>query len=63
MEVLNGGASIVASMKPIVALCVYHNPVHLIEGVQYFENIGGYKLYLRKYSMDPAELVLYALPG
>ncbi len=60
---LNGAKRIIAENKPILAICIYHKTEDLFE-IPYFikREFPAYRLYVRKYSNDPYELVLYAVP-
>jgi FkbM family methyltransferase len=63
IDVLFGAKTLITQHKPIIALCVYHVATHLLEGINFLQEFSEYDLYLRKYSHDPAELVLYGIPN
>lgn len=60
---LQGAKRIIAANKPILAICIYHKVEDLYQ-IPYFikREFPAYRLYVRKYSNDPYELVLYAVP-
>jgi len=62
LEALKGAKRIIKTYKPDLAICVYHDPIHLVEIPLYLkELVPEYKFYLRKYGEQAlTELVLYA---
>ncbi|WP_079914164.1 FkbM family methyltransferase [Paenibacillus sp. 32352] len=60
---LYGAKQIISEFTPILAICIYHKPEDLFE-IPFFikKEFPAYRLYVRKYTNDPYELVLYAVP-
>lgn len=69
LDVLKGAKKTIERDKPVLAICVYHNPSHLVEIPKYVLNVSlEYSFYLRKYINDHpnnilSEYVLYAVPS
>lgn len=62
LEALKGAGQIIRGQKPKLAICVYHKPEDMweIPGLILSYN-PEYKFYLRHYSADYTETVLYAI--
>ena len=62
MEALKGARYIIKTQKPKLAICVYHKKEDITEIPMYIKHlVPEYKLYLRHYSDDAGETVLYAV--
>ena len=62
MEALKGAEYIIKKYKPKLAISIYHKPEDIVEIPKYILNINpDYKLYLRHYSDNAGETVLYAI--
>lgn len=62
MEALKGAQDIIRKYKPKLAICVYHKPEDIYQIPQYILRLNSdYKLYLRHYSDNAGETVLYAV--
>ncbi len=62
LKALTGAAGLIRKYKPKLAICVYHKPEDIIEIPDYILSIvPEYKLYLRHYSWNASETVLYAV--
>ncbi len=62
LRALYGAENAIRNNKPKLAICVYHNPEDIFEIPEYILRIRpDYKLYLRHYSFDGTETVLYAI--
>ena len=62
LEALRGAEKTIKRYHPKLAICVYHKPEDIIEIPQYILEINpDYKLYLRHYSDNVGETVLYAV--
>lgn len=60
---LVGARKIIGLYTPILAVCIYHKTEDLHEIPFYIKSLNpAYRLYVRKYSDDPYELVMYAVP-
>jgi FkbM family methyltransferase len=65
LEALKGGAETIRRNRPVMAICVYHRPEHLIEiPLLLLDLLPNSRMYLRHYlSPNPtAESVLYMIP-
>ena len=63
LESLKGAKGIIQRDHPRLCICIYHKPDDLIEIPLYIkELVPEYKLYVRHYSDDFTETVLYAIP-
>lgn len=62
LDALKGARHTICSYHPKLAICVYHKPEDIIEIPQYLLSINpDYRLYLRHYSDNAGETVLYAV--
>lgn len=62
LEALKGSREIIQKYRPRLAICVYHKKEDLVEIPSYIkELVPEYKLYIRHYSNDAGETVLYAV--
>lgn len=62
MEALKGAESIIKSQKPKLAICVYHKEQDMTEIPIFIKKlVPEYKLFMRHYSNDAGETVLYAV--
>ena len=62
LEALKGAEETIKRYRPKLAICVYHKPEDIVEIPKYILNINpDYKLYLRHYSDNAGETVLYAI--
>lgn len=60
---LNEGMTVIKRDRPILAISVYHSLQDRTRIFKYlYDNLSGYKYYLRQHSITPAETVLYAIP-
>lgn len=66
LDVMCGMKQIMRDQTPVLAICGYHKPEHLIRIPQLMAEVPEYKIMLRKYSAgDPmhlGEYVYYAVP-
>ena len=63
-EALAGAEGTIRSHAPTLAICVYHEPAHLWEIPKWVhERQPGYRFYLRHYSRNMSETVMYAIAG
>jgi FkbM family methyltransferase len=62
-SILNGSVNTLKSVRPKIALSVYHRPIDLWSLPIYISSLGlNYKLYLRHYTETIADTVLYCIP-
>lgn len=62
LEALQGAQHTIKTYRPKLAICVYHKPLDIVEIPLYIKKlVPEYKLYLRHYSGDHLETVLYAV--
>ena len=62
LEALKGAEQTIRKYHPKLAICVYHKPEDIIEIPKYILQLNPeYKLYLRHYSDNAGETVLYAV--
>ncbi len=62
LEALKGAANIIKTYKPKLAICIYHKKEDMTKIPMYIkELVSEYKLYVRHYSNDAGETVLYAV--
>ncbi len=62
LDALKGATETIKKYRPKLAICVYHKIDDIINIPQYILQINkGYKLYLRHYSDNIGETVLYAI--
>ncbi|SCZ76107.1 FkbM family methyltransferase [Pseudobutyrivibrio xylanivorans] len=62
LKALEGAQRIIAEQKPKLAICVYHKPEDILEIPMYILELNrDYKFYLRHYSFEGLETVLYAV--
>lgn len=60
---LRGAESILRRQRPVLAICVYHEPDHLWAIPEWIRDLDlGYRLLLRQHSPFAAETVCYAIP-
>lgn len=60
---LVGGAELLKSEMPVLAICLYHRSEHLWQIPNLIHSLApGYSLYLRRYAEDCWEQVCYAVP-
>ncbi len=60
---LKGAENTIKKHTPILAISIYHNPCDIVTIPSYIKTINdNYNYYLRFYSMDYTEVVLYAIP-
>lgn len=61
IKALHGCEQLIRKNKPRLSICVYHNPLDLIEIPQYIHSLNpNYKMLLRHHSAYDHETVLYA---
>jgi FkbM family methyltransferase len=58
---LRGMQQTIEKYHPKLAICVYHKPDDIYAIPQYIASLGEYKLFLRHYTPNQSETVLYAL--
>lgn len=59
---LQGAKNTIKMYKPKLAICVYHNPLDIIEIPKLIKEIEpSYNLYLRHYSKSHSDTILYAI--
>jgi FkbM family methyltransferase len=64
LQALQGARETIVACKPKLAICVYHHPLDIVRILLYVESLGvDYQFYLRHYSEDACETVLYAIPS
>lgn len=62
MSALQGAKGIIQKFHPILAICIYHREDDIIRIPEYLHSLySGYKFYLRHYSDNQTETVLYAV--
>lgn len=62
LETLKGAKCIIQRDKPTLAVCIYHKPEDMEELPLYIKSlVPEYKLYVRHYSEEKYETVLYAV--
>ena len=62
LEALKGAAETIKRYHPKLAICVYHKPEDIVEIPKYILELNPeYKLYVRHYSDNAGETVLYAV--
>lgn len=62
LAALKGAKNTIKMYKPKLAICVYHNPLDIIEIPKLIKEIEpSYKLYLRHYSKFYSDTILYAI--
>lgn len=65
VDALQGARQLIAESRPSLAVCVYHRPDHLwriplmLSG---WEELAGYRYYLRAHGFNGFDIVLYASP-
>lgn len=63
MAALRGGAELIRSEMPVLAVCLYHRSSDLWQIPNLIHSIApGYRYYLRRYAEDCWEQVCYAIP-
>ncbi len=64
LETLKGAAEIIRNDKPLIAVCVYHKSDDLITIPEFIRSINPeYRFYIRHYSDNQTETVMYAVSG
>lgn len=62
LEALKGAQNSIKKYRPKLAICVYHNPMDLVEIPLYLKSlVPDYKIYLRHYNTSASETVCYAV--
>lgn len=62
LEALKGSREIIKRCRPKLEICVYHKKEDLVEIPAFIkELVPEYKLYVRHYSNNAGETVLYAV--
>lgn len=62
LKALHGAEQKIKKYKPKLAICIYHKPEDLIDIPAYIHSlVPEYKFYIRHYSCNQAETVLYAI--
>ena len=62
LEALKGAKQMIQTYRPRLAICIYHKPEDIVEIPLYIKKlVPDYKLYVRHYSNNTGELVLYAI--
>ena len=62
LDALNGAGRVIATHKPLLAVCLYHRPEHLWEIPMWMAQPDA-RLYLRSHALDGFDSVCYAVPG
>lgn len=63
MMALRGGKKHIENDRPVLAICLYHNPDDIYRIPLYIHSlVNNYKFYIRHYSLYHGETVLYAVP-
>lgn len=63
LEALIGARKTIRNFKPKLAICVYHKPLDIVEIPLYIKQlVPEYKLFLRHYSNNLYDTILYAIP-
>jgi len=63
LSALKSGEKLIREHRPILAVCVYHEPQHLWEIPLWIVGLGvGYRVYMRRYGPADTELVVYGVP-
>ncbi len=64
LKALEGAETIIRRYKPRLAICIYHKPEDIVEIPGYLLKIvPEYRFYIRHYTSDMCETVLYAAVG
>lgn len=62
LETLKGAKNIICRDKPKLAVCIYHKPEDMTDLPIYIKSlVPEYKLYVRHYSEEKYETILYAI--
>ena len=62
LEALKGAKETIKRNHPKLAICVYHKPEDIVDIPKFILELDPeYKLYLRHYSDNAGETVLYAI--
>ena len=62
LEALRGAEKTILRNRPRLAICIYHKPEDVIAIPEYILSLhSDYKLYIRHYSLNDCETVLYAV--
>lgn len=63
LSVLKGCKKHIQQDRPVLAVCLYHNPEDIYEIPLYIDSlVDNYKYYIRHYTLHHGETVLYAVP-
>lgn len=63
LKALRGSEKHLKNDKPVLAICIYHNPEDFLEIMEYLQELDlGYKFYLRHHNCSATETVLYCIP-
>lgn len=63
LSVLRGSVKHIQQDRPVLAVCLYHNPEDIYEIPLFIDSITNkYKYYIRHYTLHHGETVLYAVP-
>jgi hypothetical protein len=63
MNALKGAENLIKTLKPKLAICVYHKPNDFLEIYNYIKELNpNYKIYLRHYTEGVVETVMYFIP-
>lgn len=65
VDALHGARQLIAESRPSLAVCVYHRPDHLWRIpllLSRWEELAGYRYYLRAHGFNGFDIVLYASP-
>jgi FkbM family methyltransferase len=62
MSALKGAQQTIRTVKPKLAVCIYHKDEDLIEIPQYIHSLNpDYQMYVRHFDCSPSELVLFCV--
>lgn len=65
LQALQGAQKHIAKDRPVLAICLYHNPQDVWELPLWIQRVTGaeYRYYMRHYTMYHGETVFYAVPN